>query len=392
MGFSGGFPKKIKPPLRLIHRLGHNGAKNTAADDYLAPPSRKKYMTHPLVKYVDRINAVDWDNFPVIDLGGSRGYPHRDTVEAMEKWGLASKASGTNGHDSVYILHHDFTQGDFNYACNKVRRVIHTNPNDSDALRKITVAASDESFPIAGNGHGPLEMPRYLAYALGAPSRSVGGVVNVKDADGKVLYIWEAVRGGHEQARSYGMIDVVNGAFRKGETPKQAVLRETDEEFGATEADIRSLQSMGTQHVTLPFYTGSAVKCEQIETFDVEVGANFKPQSKDGKVQSFRKTAPVEFLANIEHGERYKSPADLEIIHFLMVHGIIRQRQPGEPKPDHGDAFKHMTILEPVDYRALVNSMQKFPPGTDEAARHSPPILQRHAPPGQGLRVRDFRR
>ena len=71
-------------------------------------------------------------------------------------------------------------------------------------------------------GHLPAPVRR-LAVHAGAPSFTVGAVAVLRKADGRVLFV--------EQRHSPGWA-LPGGLLRRGESPAEAVVRETQEEVG----------------------------------------------------------------------------------------------------------------------------------------------------------------
>jgi len=190
----------------------------------------------------------------------------------------------------------------------------------------------EELKPIYGPGGELLfSIDRAAFPLLGIVAYGVHMIAYTRDAKGDVDKLWVSKRG--NDVRGYkGFFDnTVSGGIPTGETPREALIREADEEAKLSKRDLANVKSCGTLsyfHIRKPEQGPDPGLLHPGVQYIYEMVApeNFNPIPDGKEVESFHQLGCKEILEQIVGG-KVKPFFTLVVIDFLLRHGVIDEEK-----------------------------------------------------------------
>ncbi len=165
----------------------------------------------------------------------------------------------------------------------------------------------DECLDVT-DAHGTVlsHIERAAMRPLGLRTRAVH--LNAYAPDGR---LWIARRAAHKTTDPGQWDTLVGGLVATGETPAQALVRESAEEAGLTPADLAQARAVGSFVVSRHLPEGYQV--EAVDVTDCVLPAQCQPANQDGEVDQIRLATPDEVWAMIAE-ERFTTEAALSLL------------------------------------------------------------------------------
>jgi 8-oxo-dGTP pyrophosphatase MutT (NUDIX family) len=221
-------------------------------------------------------------------------------------------------------------------ACTAAFAEVINEAIDKDIFIKIHKQHS-EPFPILGAKY-PVQLERFAADLFGITAR--GAHLTVYTIDDDKMKIWVPRRSLSLFTYPGKLDSTVAGGVCAGETPKQNIIREAQEEASLpadrVQRNIRaagvltyisyeeeSLRTKGDENNT-PSGTEASIVPDVIYVYDLEVGADVKPVPEDGEVKEFYLMGVEEVKDALARNE-FKTNSAVVMIDFFVRHGIITE-------------------------------------------------------------------
>ncbi|HEX7690136.1 MAG TPA: DUF4743 domain-containing protein [Burkholderiaceae bacterium] len=198
----------------------------------------------------------------------------------------------------------------------------------------------DEPYPLRDRGGGEHATIERAASRFWG-TMTLGAHCNgyVVDASGRPGWLWIARRSLTKQTDPGRLDNLIGGGVPRGQSPREAVVREGWEEAGLLPAQMAGLEEgrVIELHADLP----EGRQHERLFVFDLELPLGLEPRNVDGEVAEHRRMPVAEALARAAAGELTTDSA-LVTLDFALRRGLLG------------------TGLEPADARAGSTLRQAF--------------------------------
>jgi len=125
-----------------------------------------------------------------------------------------------------------------------------------------------------------------------------------------------------------GKLDhLVAGGQPLGLSPRANLVKEGHEEAGLTPAMVGKARAAGLITYRCRFTDGQ--RDDVLWCYDLALPADWRPQSMDGEVESFRLLPIAEVLRLLRETEEFKFNVALVIVDFLIRRGLVGPEEPG---------------------------------------------------------------
>jgi 8-oxo-dGTP pyrophosphatase MutT (NUDIX family) len=157
-------------------------------------------------------------------------------------------------------------------------------------------------------------------------TRAYGVHLNGYCRQSGALMLWVGRRSPDKQVAPDKLDNLVAGGIGNGHGVADTLVKEGEEEAGlAPELMARALP-VGA--VSYRMETALGIRDDVLFCYDLEVPADFTPQSHDGEIVEFT-LQPVETVLDIvRRGDDFKFNVNLVILDFALRHGLIRPDDP----------------------------------------------------------------
>jgi 8-oxo-dGTP pyrophosphatase MutT (NUDIX family) len=194
------------------------------------------------------------------------------------------------------------------------------------ALREqgLLVGWRDEAFPVRGEGDEILAVVERAAarfYGLLTWAAHANGYV--ADAAGRPTHLWIAERSAAKATDPGKLDNLVGGGVPIGQTPRETLLREGQEEAGLR----RALTANATCGATIELHRDvpEGVQHERVFVHDLALPIDFEPRNRDGEVAAFR-GHPIDEALEIAASGAMTVDAELVTLDFALRHRLLDAR------------------------------------------------------------------
>lgn len=192
--------------------------------------------------------------------------------------------------------------------------------------RELISGWRDETYAVcAASGEAPLALIERAAARFWG-TLTLGAHANgfVADRDGRPTHLWIARRS-WTKATDPGLLDnLIGGGVPHGQTPRETLLREGDEEAGLA-ADVTAQAVPGrviALHRALPDCAGLGLQHEHLHAFDLALPRFVHPFNRDGEVAELWLATVDEAIEHAAHGEMTVDAA-LVTLDFALRHRLL---------------------------------------------------------------------
>ncbi len=184
----------------------------------------------------------------------------------------------------------------------------------------------DEAYPVATGWRAPPLMLMERAAIPYFGIRAYGIHMNGYVRDGGRLAMWVARRA-TDKPTYPGMLDnMVAGGQPVGISPDDNLVKECAEEASIPAELAR--RAVPTGAITYRHEMPEGLKPDVQFIYDLELPPDFTPRNTDGEVEEFYLWPIEKVIATVRDTREFKFNCNLAIIHFLVVHGLIRPDDP----------------------------------------------------------------
>ena len=192
-----------------------------------------------------------------------------------------------------------------------------------EALRDegLIVAWRDEPYPlrdVAGGEHASIERAASRFWGTLTFGAHCNGYV--ADARGRPTHLWIARRADAKQTDPGRLDNLVGGGVPRGQSPREAVIREGWEEAGLAEAQLAGLVEGEVLELDCDIPEGR--QHEHLFVFDLALPVGVEPRNVDGEVAWHRCMPVDQALAHACAGD-LTTDAALATLAFALRHGLI---------------------------------------------------------------------
>jgi len=213
----------------------------------------------------------------------------------------------------------------------------------------LIVGWRDEAYPLRdtrGSEHGTIERAAsrfWGALTLGAHCNGY-----VADALGRPTHLWIARRSDSKPTDPGRLDNLVGGGVPRGQSAREAVIREGWEEAGLAPAQFAAL--VAGEIVELDCDVPEGRQHEHLHVFDLALPAGLEPRNLDGEVAWHRCMPVAEAIERASAGE-LTTDAALATLAFALRHGLLEPAAAGAestvmrglPEPDRR-AFEALLV------------------------------------------------
>ena len=185
----------------------------------------------------------------------------------------------------------------------------------------LILAWRDEPYPLrdAGGGeHGTIERAASRFWGTLTLGAHCNGYV--ADERGRPTHLWIARRSDTKQTDPGRLDNLIGGGVPRGQSPREAVIREGWEEAGLVEAQLAGLRDGEVLELECDIPEGR--QHEHLHVFDLALPAGLEPRNVDGEVAWHRCMPVAEAIARAADGE-LTTDAALVTLAFAVRHGLI---------------------------------------------------------------------
>ncbi|MEP6505042.1 MAG: DUF4743 domain-containing protein [Betaproteobacteria bacterium] len=194
----------------------------------------------------------------------------------------------------------------------------------------LVVGWRDEPYPLrdrAGCEHGTIERAASRFWGTLTLGAHCNGYV--ADGAGRPTHLWIARRADTKPTDPGRLDNLVGGGVPRGQSPREAVVREGWEEAGLSPAQMAGLETGGVIELECDLPEGR--QHERLHVFDLALPAGLTPRAMDGEVAEHRLMTVAEALARATAGE-LTTDAALATLDFAVRRRLIEPNASG-PEP-----------------------------------------------------------
>jgi len=172
----------------------------------------------------------------------------------------------------------------------------------------------------------------------------------VADAAGRPTHLWIARRSPTKSVDPGRLDNMVGCGVPRGQSPRQAIVREGWEEAGLVPARMAGLVTGGVVDLECDIPEGR--QHERLHVFDLALPAGLVPRNVDGEVAEHRLLPVDEALARAAAGE-LTTDATLAALDFAVRHRLIEPEAPGREPTGAGRSAASWTAAQRAAFEAL---------------------------------------
>ena len=185
----------------------------------------------------------------------------------------------------------------------------------------LIVGWRDEPYPLRdrdGGEHGTIERAASRFWGTLTLGAHCNGYV--ADASGRPTHLWIARRSLTKPTDPGRLDNLIGGGVPRGQSPREAVIREGWEEAGLEPAQMAGLLTGGLVDLECDIPEGR--QHERLHVFDLELPAGVVPRNIDGEVAEHRLMPVAEALARAAAG-KLTTDAALATLDFAGRRGLV---------------------------------------------------------------------
>ena len=217
--------------------------------------------------------------------------------------------------------------------------------------RGLILAWRDEPYPLrdrTGGEHGTIERAASRFWGTLTLGAHCNGYV--ADAVGRPTHLWIARRSPTKQTDPGRLDNVIGCGVPRGQTPREAIVREGWEEAGLVPAQMSALETGGLVDLECDIPEGR--QHERLHVFDLAFPPGLVPRNVDGEVAEHRLMTVAEALARAAAGE-LTTDAALATLDFAVRHRLIEPDRPDGELTGAGGAVASWTSAQAAAFEAL---------------------------------------
>jgi 8-oxo-dGTP pyrophosphatase MutT (NUDIX family) len=202
----------------------------------------------------------------------------------------------------------------------------------------------DEPYPLRdrdGGEHATIERAASRFWGTLTWGAHCNGYV--ADAAGRPTHLWIARRS-HTKPTDPGRLDnLIGGGVPRGQSPREAVVREGWEEAGLEPARMAGLAEGSVIELDCDVPEGR--QHERVFVFDLELPAGLAPRNTDGEVAEHRLMPMTEAIARAAVGE-LTTDAALVTLDFAVRHRLIEPEAGGAESTAAGASARQLRAFD----------------------------------------------
>lgn len=182
----------------------------------------------------------------------------------------------------------------------------------------------DEKFDVCGDAGKvlfALERAAFRPFGLMSHAVHLNGLVQTGDG----WHFWIGRRSPHKAVDPNKLDNLVGGGVASGETPLEAVCRESEEEAGLMPPALDTLRSAVRIHSLRPVSRG--IHNEILHIFDIVLPETVRPENQDGEVTGFE-LMNVSQLVETMLSQTMMHDAQLVTLEALKRYGALDRQHP----------------------------------------------------------------
>ena len=181
-----------------------------------------------------------------------------------------------------------------------------------------------EKFDICDQSGKPLcalERAAFRPFGLMSQAVHLNGLVEIEDG----LRFWIGRRSPHKAVDPGKLDNLVGGGIASGETPFEAVCRESEEEAGLMPPALGNLRAAPRIHSLRPVSRG--IHNEILHIFDIVLPETVRPENQDGEVAGFE-LMDVSQIIETMLSQTMMHDAQLVTLEALKRYGALDRQHP----------------------------------------------------------------
>lgn len=185
----------------------------------------------------------------------------------------------------------------------------------------LIVAWRDEPYPlrdVRGGEHATIERAASRFWGTLTLGAHCNGYV--ADDRGRPTHLWIARRADTKQTDPGRLDNLIGGGVPRGQSPREALVREGWEEAGLVEARLAGLVEGEVLELECDIPEGR--QHEHLYVYDLALPAGVEPRNTDGEVSWHRCMPVAQALAHAAAGE-LTTDAALATLAFALRHGLV---------------------------------------------------------------------
>lgn len=202
----------------------------------------------------------------------------------------------------------------------------------------------DEPYPLRdtrGGEHATIERAASRFWGTLTYGAHCNGYV--ADAAGRPTHLWIARRSDTKQTDPGRLDNLIGGGVPRGQSPREAVIREGWEEAGFEAEQMTGLVEGGVLEIDCDVREGR--QHERLFVFDLALPAGRVPRNVDGEVAEHRLMPMDEALARAAAGE-LTTDAALATLDFALRHRLIEPDAAGREPTAAGVSERQLRAFE----------------------------------------------
>jgi 8-oxo-dGTP pyrophosphatase MutT (NUDIX family) len=271
------------------------------------------HLSHPLYRHIAINNNAELSRFtPLVIAGKALGFLHPDVAEVL------AASSCVTAEDSSLILN----GGNFEERTESLKKILGLLLE-----KKLVSRERFELYAVAENfSDEPLALAdRALMPVLGFQANGIHCNGYVRGKSG--FKLWIARRSPTSFVEPNKLDHLVAGGQPYGLTLQKNLAKEAKEEANIPEELVKNAVAAGT--VRYARTEGVGIRRDRLFLYDLELPADFIPQSNDGESHDFRLLDADEVLQLMKDTDEFKFNVPLVLIDFYIRHGLIQPNEPG---------------------------------------------------------------
>jgi 8-oxo-dGTP pyrophosphatase MutT (NUDIX family) len=157
-------------------------------------------------------------------------------------------------------------------------------------------------------------------------TRAYGVHLNGYRRAGADVMLWVGRRSPDKEVAPNKLDNLVAGGIGNGHGVTDTLVKEGEEEAGILPELIARAVPVGA--VSYRMETALGIRDDVLFCYDLEVPADFVPQSHDGEIVEFTLMPAAAVLDIVRRGDDFKFNVNLVILDFALRHGLIRPDDP----------------------------------------------------------------
>jgi 8-oxo-dGTP pyrophosphatase MutT (NUDIX family) len=157
-------------------------------------------------------------------------------------------------------------------------------------------------------------------------TRAYGVHLNGYRRAGGEVMVWVGRRSPDKEVAPNKLDNLVAGGIGNGHGVADTLVKEGEEEAGILPELIAQAVPVGA--VSYRMETALGIRDDVLFCYDLEVPADFVPQSHDGEIVEFTLMPAGAVLDIVRRGDDFKFNVNLVILDFALRHGLVRPDDP----------------------------------------------------------------